>query len=247
MKREKLNIITLTEVDSTNNYANRLISQGSVKNGSVVVSDYQKSGRGQRGNLWESAPGKNLLASIIVFPQFLPAAQQFYLSKIISITIYEWLAEKVDGVSIKWPNDIYVGNKKIAGILIDTAVLGSRIHSAVVGFGINLNQEQFSPAHPNAVSLKMLTKKDYDTQDVVLQLHSLFMNWLGRLESGFLEKIDTAYYQDLFRKDEWAFYRKEDVFFEAKISGTGEFGQLILEDRSGKRSEYMFKEVEFVI
>jgi len=98
MKREKLNIITLTEVDSTNNYANRLISEGSAENGSVVVSYYQKSGRGQRGNSWESAPGKNLLASIIVFPQFLPAAQQFYLSKIIEGIIDE--LENVHGLSI---------------------------------------------------------------------------------------------------------------------------------------------------
>ncbi len=115
MKREKLNIITLTEVDSTNNYANRLISEGSAENGSVVVSHYQKSGRGQRGNSWESAPGKNLLASIIVFPQFLPAAQQFYLSKIISLTIYDWLSTHVQDVSIKWPNDIFVGKRKLQG------------------------------------------------------------------------------------------------------------------------------------
>jgi BirA family biotin operon repressor/biotin-[acetyl-CoA-carboxylase] ligase len=247
MKREKLNIITLTEVDSTNNYANRLISEGSAENGSVVVSHYQKSGRGQRGNSWESAPGKNLLASIIVFPQFLPAAQQFYLSKIISLTIYDWLSTQVQDVSIKWPNDIFVGKKKIAGILIENSILGSRIHSAVIGFGINLNQVKFSPEHPNAVSLKLLTKNNFNIQDTVVQLHSIFMNWLGKLESGLLEEINRAYHRDLFRRNEWALYWKDDNLFEARILGTGEFGQLILEDRDGRLSEYMFKEVEFVI
>ena len=247
MQRDRLNIITLAEVDSTNNHANRLITEGKAKNGSVVMSGYQKNGRGQRGNGWESAPGKNLLASIIVFPDFLPVVKQFYLSKIASLSLFDWLSAQIRDIYVKWPNDIFVRNQKISGILIDTSIMGSRIDSAVVGIGLNLNQEKFSPEWPHAVSLAMLTKQNYNIRETAVQLHAVFMDWYEKLEAGFVDEIDRAYHRNLFRKDEWALFRKDGHEFEARILGTGDYGQLILEDRSGKKSEYMFKEVEFVL
>src|SRR6056297_1151384 len=133
MRNEHTNIIVLTETDSTNNYAMRLIARERVPDLTVVLSYYQQTGRGQQGNRWESAPAKNLLASIIVYPDFLPPSGQFYLSKIVSLAIAEWLQGEVSGVAIKWPNDIYIYNGKIGGILIETSVQGDSLQSAVMG------------------------------------------------------------------------------------------------------------------
>ncbi len=247
MQAENKNLIVLEETESTNNYANRLISEGEVANGSVVLSYYQKSGRGQRGNTWESAPGKNLLASIILFPKFLPPGRQFYLSKITSLAIVDLLREHTRKITIKWPNDIYVSNKKIAGILIETSVLGNQFHSAVAGVGLNLNQEIFSSELPNPVSLKLLTGSDFEIAETAIQLRDIFMKWYQKLEKRNISEIDTAYHENLFRMNEWAVFQKDESRFEARIVGTGEYGQLILEERSGNQSSYMFKEIEFVI
>ena len=246
MQEENINLILLSETDSTNNYANRLIIEGKAVNGSVVLSHYQTSGRGQRGNTWESAPGKNLLASIVLFPAFLPPGKQFYLSKITSLALVDLLRVHNQRVTVKWPNDIFVNNKKIAGILIETSILGNEFHSAVAGIGLNLNQEKFSAELPNPVSLKLITGKDYEIKETALQLREIFMKWYQKLEAGHIGEIDEFYHKNLFRINEWAVFQKENNRFEARILGTGEFGQLILEDRSGKQSLYMFKEIEFV-
>lgn len=247
MQAENKNLIVLKETESTNYYANRLISDGEVANGSVVLSYYQKSGRGQRGNTWESAPGENMLASIILFPKFLPPGRQFYLSKITSLALVELLGEHTREVTIKWPNDIYVANKKIAGILIETAILGNQFHSAVAGVGLNLNQEIFSRDLPNPVSLKLLTGNDFSIEETVIQFRNILMKWYRKLEAGNIAEIDATYHENLFRRNELAVFQKNELRFEARIIGTGEYGQLILEERSGNQSSYMFKEIEFVI
>lgn len=246
MQAEK-KLIILNDTDSTNNYANRLIAEGRAVNGSVVLSQYQTSGRGQRGNSWESESGKNLLASIVLFPAFLPPVNQFYISKVTSLALIELLANHTREVSIKWPNDIFVGNRKIAGILIETSILGNQFHSAVVGIGLNLNQEKFSGEIPNPVSLKLVTGKDFNIKESALQLAEILMKWYQKLEAGGVAEIDEVYHKNLFRMNEWAFFQKDNNRFEGRILGTGEYGQLILENRSGKQSSYMFKEIEFVI
>jgi BirA family biotin operon repressor/biotin-[acetyl-CoA-carboxylase] ligase len=247
MRSTKNNTVVLSETDSTNNYANRLISTGKAVEGTVVLSSFQVSGRGQRGNRWESEAGKNLLASIIVFPKFLPVQRQFYLSKIISIAMVNWLSQHVDGVSVKWPNDIFVGKRKIAGILIETSVQGSSFHSAVIGVGLNLNQEKFSPELPNPVSLKQLTGKTYEPVTVAREIQQQFMEWYAKLQTGFYSGVDAAYHAHLFRMNEWSQFQKKGSVWEGRILGTGEFGNLIIESRSGEKSEFSFKEVEFIL
>ena len=247
MKSTQNNTVVLTETDSTNNYANRLISTGKAVEGTVVLSSFQVSGRGQRGNRWESEAGKNLLASMVVFPEFLPVQRQFYLSKIISIGMVDWLSQHVAGVSVKWPNDIFVGKRKIAGILIETSVQGSSFHSAVIGVGLNLNQEKFSPELPNPVSLKQLTDKTYPPETVACEIQQRFMEWYAKLQTGFYAEVDSVYHSHLFRMNEWTMFRSEGVAWEGRILGTGEFGNLIIETRSGKKTGYAFKEVEFIL
>jgi BirA family biotin operon repressor/biotin-[acetyl-CoA-carboxylase] ligase len=240
-------IIILSEVGSTNNYANRLIMSKAAEEGTVVMTHFQGNGRGQASNRWESEKGKNLLMSIILFPGFLPAANQFLLSKVAGLSILEFLQREVKDVTIKWPNDIYVGNKKIAGILIENSIKGNFLSSSVIGIGLNLNQGEFLSDAPNPVSLKQLSGKEYQVEDVMHEILKLFFIWYKRLQQGNMEKIDLTYFSQLYRKEEWEIYSREGYQFEAKIVGIGEFGQLILQKRDETTRAYMFKEIEFVL
>jgi BirA family biotin operon repressor/biotin-[acetyl-CoA-carboxylase] ligase len=240
------NIIRLKEVESTNNYANQLVLSKAAEHGTVVLAQHQKKGRGQQGNSWESEPDKNLLASFILYPQFLPASKQFHLSKIASLALIDFLKTKTEFVSIKWPNDIYIQNKKVAGILIENSVKGNHLSSAIIGIGLNLNQEKFVSDAPNPVSLKQITGKDYDIEEAALKISDHLQMWYKALLTNNYKEIDNSYFAQLFRANEWAVFAKQGNRFEAKITGIGEYGQLVLEDRNGGFSEYMFKEVEFV-
>jgi BirA family transcriptional regulator, biotin operon repressor / biotin---[acetyl-CoA-carboxylase] ligase len=241
------NFIFLTEVESTNNYANHLVLSKAAEHGTVVLAQHQKMGKGQQGNSWESEFGKNLLMSIILFPDFLPATKQFYLSKIASLALANFVKSEKAEVSIKWPNDIYVGNSKLAGILIENSIKANHLDSSIIGIGLNLNQERFVSDAPNPVSLKQITGKDYKIEEVALKIWELLSFWFEKLQSRSFSEIDLIYFNQLFRANEWALFAKQGIQFEARITGIGDFGQLILEERSGVSSEYMFKEVEFVI
>jgi len=241
------NLIFLTEVESTNNYANQLVLSKAAVEGTVVLAQHQKKGRGQQGNSWESETGKNLLASIILYPNFLPAARQFYLSKITSLALAGFLKTETSEVFIKWPNDIYIQNKKVAGILIENAVKGQYLSSSIIGIGLNLNQEKFISDAPNPISLKQVTGKEYNTEKVAETLADEIRKWVHKLKENRFNEIDSTYFNLLFRVNEWAVFAKHGSQFEAKITGIGEFGQLILQERNGNSTEYMFKEVEFVI
>ena len=247
MNKPHKKIIVLNEVESTNNYANQLILSKAAEEGTVVLTQFQKKGRGQHGNRWESEAGKNMLATIILYPEFLNATKQFAISKIVSLSLVEFLKKETDKVSIKWPNDIYVGDKKIAGILIENSIKGSTLFSSVLGIGLNLNQEIFLSDAPNPISLKQITGEEYDIEIVVSEILESVLNWYKKIETGNLSEIDSAYFSQLFRSGEWGKYLKDGNNFEAKIVGIGEFGQLQLEKRDGEVEEFMFKEIEFVI
>lgn len=240
-------IISLKEVESTNNYANQLVMSKAAEHGTVVLAQHQIKGRGQQGNSWESEPGMNMLASFILFPTKLPVIKQFHISKAASLALIDFLVTETDSVSIKWPNDIYIGNKKIAGILIENSVMGSFISTSIIGIGLNLNQEKFISGAPNPVSLKQITGKNYDIETIAVRITEHINKWYKLLEISCYGDIDSAYLNHLFRKNEWTVFAKNDNRFEARINGIGDFGQLILEDRNGNLTEYMFKEVEFVI
>ncbi len=247
MKKQGKKIIILNEVESTNNYASRLVLSDAADEGTVVLTQFQKKGRGQGKNSWESEAGKNLLASIILFPRFLSAGKQFLLSKIVSLGLVEFLERKTEGVSIKWPNDIYVGDKKIAGILIENTVKGSNLFSSVLGIGLNLNQMKFLSDAPNPVSLKQITGDSYEIELVATEVLDVVLKWYKKGKAGSFAEIDSAYFSHLFMKNRWASYSKGGEFFEARIVGVGEFGQLHLEKRDGRVETFLFREVEFVL
>lgn len=215
--------------------------------GTVVLAQYQGRGRGQAGSYWESEAGKNLLMSLILEPKFLEAGKQFYLSMAVSLALVNFLKKNVEGVKIKWPNDIYVDDKKIAGILIEQSVKGSFIESSVVGIGLNVNQVRFVSDAPNPVSMKQLTGKEFEIEVILDGLLKEIELWYDLLMQNAFSKIEIAYLENLFRMNAWHNYRTRDEEFTARIVGIGEFGQLQLELQSGETRSYLFKEVEFVL
>lgn len=245
MYSKQYHIIALNELGSTNNYAKQMVSDKAVE-GTVVLAQFQSRGRGQQGNYWESEAGKNLLFSLILYPNFLEAEFQFYLSMIVSLALTNVLDNETGEVQIKWPNDMYVGNAKIAGILIENSIKGTKLDSSVVGIGLNLNQVEFVSDAPNPVSLRQLTHKDYQIPEILQHFLDSFDSLYQLLKMHKFKEIKQAYLNRLLGKNQWRTYRANGKTFEARISGIGQYGKLQMENRSGQLLEFMFKEVEFV-
>lgn len=239
-------IIKLQTIESTNNYATAKMYAENWQEGTIVQAEYQTWGRGQVGNRWESEAGKNLLCSILLKPSFLPIQNQFLLSKVVSLALWQTLSGELNDVTIKWPNDLYAGNRKIAGILIENAVMGTKIESSIVGIGLNINQEIFLSGAPNPISLAIKKKQYYDVDAVRNQLVDFMNEWYARLFNGQTKYIDNQYAEKLYRRNEFKPYRDQDGEFTGMIKGVNAIGQLQIVDRSGKIRQYHFKEVEFI-
>lgn len=239
-------IIALNRTKSTNNYANGLLSENEPSEGTVVLAYEQTAGRGQFSNFWESEPGMNLTFSIVVYPSFLEILRQFMLSKVVTIGVYSALNKYVDSLRIKWPNDIYAGNKKLGGILIENSIMSGLIKSSVIGIGINVNQTIFRSNAPNPVSLKTLTNQHYDCRAVLDEILHSIDHYYSLLKSGDEDRIDNEFIQALFRIHEKHWFRSENHDFEGEIIGVNEIGQLMIKENSGKIREFHFKEVEFL-
>ena len=194
-------LIHISETNSTNNYLQSLCSKQKVEELTVVVADFQTSGRGQRGNSWESDSGKNLLFSIVIFPEFLEARRQFLISQIISLAIKEELDTYTTDISIKWPNDIYWKEKKICGMLIENDLMGRNISQSIAGIGININQETFHSFAPNPVSLRQITGKEFDLFEILKSIVLRIQSYYSLLKKGNTESIVCQYEMSLFRKE----------------------------------------------
>ncbi|MFA8434455.1 MAG: biotin--[acetyl-CoA-carboxylase] ligase [Marinifilaceae bacterium] len=240
------NIIRKNELDSTNNHALKLIQEASPSHGTVVLTVNQTKGRGQRKNYWESEGGKNLTISLILRPEFLPIHLQFGISKVISLGVADFLGRYTDNISIKWPNDIYVGEKKIAGILIEHSIMGSILSTSVCGIGLNINQREFLSDAPNPVSLALLCDKEFDLEECLTQLLEAIETRYQQLEEGQPELLDQEYLKILYRKEGYYPYEDANGRFEARIAGISPIGQFVLETREGDERTYNFKEVKFL-
>lgn len=244
MRIEK--IIKLGEVDSTNKYARGQVVPNEADEGAVVLARHQTQGRGAGGNSWESENGKNLTFSIHFKPVFLEPARQFYLSMAVSLGVADFISGFVSDVSVKWPNDIYVADKKIAGILIENIIAGRRISDSVVGIGININQERFVGNAPNPVSLKQLTGVDYVLGQCLETVCNSVFKWYDLLRGEGKGKILENYLPRLFRVNRWAEFRTGGKIFRGKITGIDEFGELIIETAESQVMKFGFKEVEYL-
>ena len=239
-------IVRLQHVDSTNNYANGQLSENTIHDGTVVLAYEQSSGRGQMKNFWESELGKNLTFSIVVFPDFLEIRRQFMLSKVVTLGIYRALGKYVDKLSVKWPNDIYVDNKKLGGILIENSIMSNSIKSSVIGIGININQTEFQSNAPNPVSLKMLTNQQFDCGIVLSEILAAIDSYYSLLKAGEETRIDREFISALYLLNEKHSFRSEQEEFEGEIIGVNEIGQLLIKKQNGKILHFHFKEVEFL-
>lgn len=239
-------LIRLEQTDSTNNYLRSLAEKETLPECSVVVTDFQTSGRGQQGNVWESEAGKNLMFSIILFPDFLPANRQFLISQIAALSVKETLDKYTDGIRIKWPNDIYWQDRKICGMLIENDLSGQTLYCSVIGAGINLNQLQFRGDAPNPVSLIQITGREVDKEEVLNTFLQIFYGYYLLLVQEKEDKIREAYQNALYRKEGYYWYSDENGTFEASIQAIELTGHLILLLRDGTSRRYAFKEVSYI-
>ncbi len=237
-------LIWLSEVDSTNKYLTDL-SKDQLDEGLAVATNNQVEGRGQRGNTWESQKDKNITFSFILYPNFIKVQEQFLLSQAISLGICDMLAQLIKGVSIKWPNDIYVNNNKIAGILIEHAISSAQLDRSIIGIGLNVNQKIFSDDLPNPTSLLLETGNTFDiNQTLEILCNSVSLRY-NEIKNGQMAKIQTDYLKLLYRRNEFHTYSSDGKKFEAIIAGVRSTGELILETRNGERKEFGFKEISF--
>lgn len=245
------NIIHLESIDSTNSYASELLRQTKPAEGTVIYTFDQQKGRGQRGNTWESEPNKNGALSFILYPSFLATEKHFLLTKISSLAVADLMAETLativntDDITIKWPNDIYVGNKKIAGILIETALRENTLQNAIIGIGININQLKFDNA-TNATSLALLSNKEFDLTMLIEHLCEFIEVRYLQLKANKLEIIDAEYQNRLYQLNEWRRYTSKGGLFEGKIIGVSPSGKLQVKLRSDDIKEFDLKEIGFI-
>jgi BirA family biotin operon repressor/biotin-[acetyl-CoA-carboxylase] ligase len=236
--------IWLDKVDSTNSYCMQLAEKGELE-GQVVAAYFQEQGRGQRGNTWESDVSKNLTFSLLLRPVFMKVEEQFAISKVIALSICDWLKMNEVDARIKWPNDIYVGDKKIAGILIENSFSGSQLDVSVVGIGLNLNQTIFSSDIPNPTSMKLLTGNEFRPEIVLSELMvSIQMRYL-QIKFGLSDKIKEDYLNALYHFQILANYSSVNEKFAAKIIDVKPTGELILQTEQGEQRYFGFKEVSF--
>jgi BirA family biotin operon repressor/biotin-[acetyl-CoA-carboxylase] ligase len=238
--------IWLESVDSTNSYCMKLAQEGE-QEGLAVAAFFQEKGRGQRGNTWESERGENLTFSLLLRPNFLRIEEQFMISKAIALSICDWLKNNNVDACVKWPNDIYVGEKKIAGVLIENSFSSPFLDISIIGIGLNLNQIVFSSSIPNPVSMALLTGLQYRLEVVLSELVvSIQMRYL-QLQYGLKEKISEDYLKSLYRFQNFYNYSSADGFFKARIIGIKPTGEIILEMEDGQNKSFGFKEITFEI
>lgn len=238
-------IIHLESVDSTNNYAASLIKLSRPPEGSVITAQEQTAGKGQRGALWTSEKGENLLFSIILYPPFQQAEDLFALSQCISLALADSLTE-LTGIDawVKWPNDIVMRDKKVAGILVEFAWTDSRVQSAICGMGVNLNQTSFE--WPHAASLRMLTGKTFHRDTVLGEVIQRIESGYLRLRSGQLGPIRKEYTERLYRLNTPTAFDHLGSRITASISGVSPSGQLQLRDDAGTLFSCDLREISLV-
>jgi len=244
-------------IDSTNSALAR--DKGQLEEKTVYAARYQSAGRGQRGNCWESGRDENLTFSILFRPKEIPAAKQFIISQAVALGVCSFLAEEGIEASIKWPNDIYVRDLKICGILIENTISSAKLSESIVGIGLNLNQKSFVSGARNPISLTVLTGRQYILTETLGRLLRHIDAFCSRLdEASAIEDIDRKYLSRLYRFGEWhnfeemeptivpTEYRSGEQFC-GKIVGITETACLRIEKADGSLKEYSFKEIKYIL
>jgi len=234
----------LPDCHSTNDMALQALRQKEAGEGSIFITNHQTRGKGQRGNSWETKPGENLTFSLVLQPKFLDLSEQFVLNIAISNAIRRCFQEYVPGLLVKWPNDLVVpGFGKIGGILIENLVGSSGWDYAVVGIGVNINQNQF--ASPQATSLSLVTGNSYPLEELFKLLITHVEQAYIALKKGKNAILTSEYLQHLYLIEEWTIFKVGEQELEGKIIGLTETGNLLLELPTGQQRSFGIKELTF--
>lgn len=213
---------------STNSYVSDLVKQHALEEGTVVIADYQDAGRGTGTHSWVSNPGENLLMSMILFPAFLSASQQFQLSKTVSLALVDVLETLGIDAYIKWPNDILSSRGKIAGILIEHSITAGKISHTVAGIGLNLNQTEFPDFPLPASSLRLESGKHTDVAEVGELVEERLLSRYQDLKQGKTGRLEKEYLEKLHKAGISASFRSPGGTFRGIIKGVNEFGELLV-------------------
>ncbi|HEY9489977.1 MAG TPA: biotin--[acetyl-CoA-carboxylase] ligase [Chryseosolibacter sp.] len=237
------NLVFMPDCPSTNTLALQITQQSPVKEGTLVITDHQTAGKGQRGNVWEAEPHQNLTFSLILKPNFLAVNKQFYLNVIICLALKDYLEAKTSGaIHIKWPNDILVHEKKISGILIENQLQGTVISSSIVGIGLNINQKIFSSV--SATSLSLVAGNDYELEDELPIVLGFIEGRYLQLRRGDYQSLMDLYLATLYRRHQKHTFSTDGNLFEGVIEDLDEWGKLRVRTEEGLRS-FGIKEIQY--
>lgn len=237
-------VVFLPQCHSTNDELVRMIKKSNEPEGALVYTDDQIMGKGQRGNVWLSEPGKNILMSLLLRPKFLIPSDQFYLNLIVGLAIVETLQTYIKGdIKLKWPNDVFIDEKKISGVLIESSLRGNSLESAIVGVGLNVNQQGFGL--PTATSMLLETGSQYDRTELIEILLCNLEKWYLKLKNDPKEYVLEEYHRLLMWRGEQRIFRTSENEFKGEIIGIDKHGRLAI-NQDGKLKTYGIKEVEFI-
>jgi len=236
-------IIFKETLDSTNNYAAKLLHAGELYHGTVIMSGEQTAGRGQRGAVWAAEPYKNLIFTCYLEYDNLSVTNQQSITHFVSLALIDLLIFFGISASIKWPNDILIGSKKIAGVLIENQLENTLIKSSIIGIGFNVNQTEFGGF--NATSLKLENQEEFSIENTAIKLIEFLQIRFNQLQIKNLIGLKNQYLNLLWLLNQSSLFEDENGIFEGKITGTDEYGRLIL-DRDSTTKIYDLKEIKFL-
>lgn len=238
--------IHIPETDSTNSYLCRYHGEEGGEL-TVVWADFQTAGRGQGGNSWESERGKNLTFSVKARPASVPVARQYVMLEAGALSVKEAIAEYADGVTIKWPNDVYWHDRKISGTLSECVVHGSYVKDCILGIGVNVNQRAFVGDAPNPVSLFQILGHEAEREALLEAVVKRLAAYIRLVNAGDYDRIHGEYKKNLYRGAGMFRYADDAGEFTASIADVERNGHLVLRRGDGRLSTYAFKEVKFII
>jgi BirA family biotin operon repressor/biotin-[acetyl-CoA-carboxylase] ligase len=224
----------IKSTNSTNSLLKELIAKG--QEPEYIYAGYQTAGRGQTGNSWESEKDKNLICSILLPPD----KNLYFLNIAVGVAILRVIGEDF---TIKWPNDIYWQDKKVAGILIENAIIGNEIRYSIAGVGLNVNQTEFKSDAPNPISLKQICGQEYDIERLMSQLFEAVQKVLNEPE----QDVWSYYKSHLYRREGYWPYEDKNGRFEAAIQDVLPTGEIVLRDQQGQQRIYHFKQIRYVV
>ena len=224
----------IEQTNSTNTLLKELIAKGQEPD--FIYAGYQTAGRGQTGNSWESEKGKNLICSILLPPN----KNLYFLNIAVSVAILRLFDEPL---TIKWPNDIYWKDKKLAGILLENAIIGNEVKYTIAGIGLNVNQTEFVSDAPNPVSLKQISGKEYAIDSLMQDLLEAVHTVLNEPE----EAVWSEYKAHLYRREGYWPFANQNGTFEAQIEDVLPSGEIVLRDKNGQLHTYGFKQIKYIL